>query len=147
MDSTSADIITRLKLGKTLFNNQLFAIGLTDDNTCKTCSREYDINISEDYRHALFQCPAVQTIINDISNTFFPHQTIPFDIAEIIVSIISDLHTLFKGFKNLQALYGTIFKFTFFNAEQHKQLGFEVFSFEQASDTFSKKLAQLLNQA
>ena len=97
MDSTSADIITRLKLGKTLFNNQLFAIGLTDDNTCKTCSREYDINISENYRHALFQCPAVQTIINDISNTFFPHQTIPFDIAEILVSIISDRHTLFKG--------------------------------------------------
>ena len=97
LDSTSADIITRLKLGKTLFNNQLFSIGLNNDNTCKTCSREYDLNTPENYRHALFHCPAVQTLINNITNTFFPNPTIPFDIADILVSIISDKHHLYKG--------------------------------------------------
>ena len=97
LDSTSADTLARLKLGKTLFNNQLFAIGLIDKNTCSTCIREYDQNNVEDYRHALFQCPAVRTIIHNITKTFFPSPTISFNIADILVSTISDKHTLFKG--------------------------------------------------
>ena len=40
LDSTSADSLTRLKLGKTLLNNQPYAIGLIDENTCKTCTKE-----------------------------------------------------------------------------------------------------------
>ena len=97
LDSTSADSLTRLKLGKTLFNNQLFAIGLIEDKTCKTCIREYDLHTNEDYRHALFQCPAVQTVIRDITFTFFPNQTKSFNISEILLSVNSDTHTLYMG--------------------------------------------------
>ena len=95
-DSTSADILTRLKLGKTLFNNQLFSIGLIDENTCKTCTKEYNLNITEDYKHALFHCPAVQNAIRDITNTFFPNQTKSFNISDILLSITSDKHNLFQ---------------------------------------------------
>ena len=98
LDSTSADTLARLKLGKTFFNNQLFAIGLTDDNTCNTCVREYDQNTTENYRHALFQCPAFQAIIvHSITNTFFPNQTMSFNVTDILLSVVSDKHSLYKG--------------------------------------------------
>ena len=97
LDSKSADSLTRLRLGKTLFNNQLLTIGLIDEDYCHTCSREYDLNITEDYRHALFQCPAVQIVIKNITNTFFPNLTTPFDISDILLSINSNKHTLYRG--------------------------------------------------
>ena len=97
LDSTSAENLTRLKLGKTLFNNQLFAIGLTDNNTCKTCQREFDCCTTEDYKHALFHCPAVQPIIKHITNIFFPNKTLPFSISDILVSTNSDKHKLYRG--------------------------------------------------
>ena len=97
LDSTSADYLTRLRLGKTLFNNQLFAIGFLDENTCNTCRREFDQNTVEDYRHALFQCPAVQIVINSITCTFYPNLKIPFNISDILVSITSDKHDSYKG--------------------------------------------------
>ena len=76
LDSVSADHLTRLKLGKTLFNNQLCAIGITDDNYCATCEREYNKFTIEDYKHAMYHCPAVQTIRLEIHNTFFHHSNI-----------------------------------------------------------------------
>ena len=97
IDSASADHLTRLKLGKTLFNNQLFIIGLMDNNFCNTCTREYNEEIIEDYRHALFQCPAIQTIIGEISSTFFPNIAHNFNISEILTSINTDKHNLYKG--------------------------------------------------
>ena len=97
LDSTEADLLTRLKLGKTLFNNQLFAIGLIEEKNCKTCIREYDLHTNEDYRHALFQCPAVQTVIRDITFTFFPNKTKSFNISDILLSVNSDTHKLYKG--------------------------------------------------
>ena len=97
LDSTSADYLARLRLGKTLFNNQLFAIGLIDDDTCKTCQREYNQNCTEDYHHALFQCPAVQLIIQNIANTFFPNETNNFNVSDILLSTTSDKHNLYKG--------------------------------------------------
>ena len=97
LDSTSADYLTRLKLGKTLFNNQLFVIGLTDENNCKTCHREFNQSTIEDYKHALFQCPAVQPIIKHITNTFFPNLTLSFNISDILVSTNSDKQKLYKG--------------------------------------------------
>ena len=97
LDSTSADTLTRLKLGKTLFNNQLTVIGIIDENSCKTCTKEYNQSTTEDYRHALFQCPAVQTVIHNITETFFPNLTHPFTISEILVSTNSDKHIFFKG--------------------------------------------------
>ena len=97
LDSTSADHLSRLKLGKTLFNTQLFNIGLNDDKNCKTCLRELDQSVPEDYKHAMFFCPAVKTIINNITNTFFPNKIIPFSISEILVSVNSDTHALYQG--------------------------------------------------
>ena len=97
LDSISADYLTRLKLGKTLFNNQLFAIGRLDDATCNTCCREYNQNTTEDYQHALFQCPAVQIIVHNITNTFFPNQTNSFMISDILLSTNSDKHKLYNG--------------------------------------------------
>ena len=97
IDSTGADHIARLKLGKTLFNNQLFAIGLLDEKNCNTCIREYNQEETEDYKHALFHCPAVQTIIQCITRTFFPDTTYKFNIAEILISTTTDKHNLYKG--------------------------------------------------
>ena len=97
LDSTSADYLARLKLGKTLFNNQLFAIRLIDDDACKTCQREYNQSTTEDYQHALFQCPAVQYIVQKITNTFFPNQTTIFNVSDILLSTTSDKHNLYKG--------------------------------------------------
>ena len=97
LDSTSSDYLSRLRLGKTLFNNQLYTIGLIDENTCNTCTREYTERTTEDYQHALFQCPAVQTVIRNITNTFFPNETNSLNISDILVSINSDKHKLYKG--------------------------------------------------
>ena len=97
LDSTSSDILSRLKLGKTLFNNQLFKIGLTDTNSCNICTREYDNDSTEDYRHALYQCPAVQTIIVHLITTLFPDITTNFTISDIPISTNKDKHILYKG--------------------------------------------------
>ena len=97
LDSSQADFLARLKLGKTLFKNQLFTIGLTDDKTCETCSREYEQSTTEDYQHALFLCPAVHTVIQKITETFFPNINGLLSISDILVSITKDVHPLYKG--------------------------------------------------
>ena len=86
LDSASADHLSRLKLGKTLFNNQLHTIGIKDEDTCTTCTREYNMNITEDYKHAMFGCPAVQTIIKSIKDTFFHNTNTCFDIGDILLA-------------------------------------------------------------
>ena len=83
LESTSADTLKCLKLGKTFFYNQVFAMGLTDENIFKTCYREFDQNTIEDYKHAIFHCPAFKPIIEHITSTFFPNQTHPFSISDI----------------------------------------------------------------
>ena len=97
IDSTSADHLSRLKLGKTLFNAQLFNIGLNDDKNCKTCLREFDQHTPEDYKHAMYLCPAVQTVVNNVTTTFFPNKRTPFSISEVLVAVNSDTHNLYKG--------------------------------------------------
>ena len=97
LDSTNADYLSRLRLGKTLLNNQLSAIGLIDENTCNTCKREYNQNTTEDYRHALFLCPAVKIVINSIISTFFPNLGTHLNITDILLSITTDKHKLYRG--------------------------------------------------
>ena len=97
LDSTSADYLSRLRLGKTLFNNQLFTIGLIDENTCKTCFREYSHNSIENYQHALFSCPAVLKTIRNITHYFFPKIKNQFNISEVLLSTSKDNHHLYKG--------------------------------------------------
>ena len=87
LDSACADHLTRLKLGKTLFKNQLFAIGITDDNSCNTCEREYNIQIMEDYKHAMYECPAVQSVIQHIKNIFFHNTNTNLSIGDILLSM------------------------------------------------------------
>ena len=70
-----------------MFKNQLYAIGIIDENTCTTCTREYNINITEDYKHAMFECPAVQIIIQSINDTFFPNTHTNFDISDILLAV------------------------------------------------------------
>ena len=92
LDSTSADHLSRLKLGKTLFKNQLYKIGITDDQHCITCKKEFNSEVTEDYKHAMFLCPAVMSIINDIKRIFFPTFTTNFDIADILLSVDQNKH-------------------------------------------------------
>jgi hypothetical protein len=47
----TADILSRLKLGKTLFRNQLHHIGITDTPFCNICIRENNTEITETLTH------------------------------------------------------------------------------------------------
>ena len=96
LDSASADHLSRLKLGKTLFKNQLHAIGIIDENVCTTCTREYNISTTEDYKHALFSCPAVQNVTNSINNTFFYNTNTDFDISDILLAVNTKKNQPFK---------------------------------------------------
>ena len=73
------------------------AIGVLDENTCNTCKREYNQNTTEDYQHTLFLCPAVQIVINSIIGTFFPNLRNPLNVNDILLSVTSDKHKLYKG--------------------------------------------------
>ena len=97
LDSSTADHLSRLKLCKTLFNSQLFSIGIIDEKSCKTCTRELNVNVDEDYKHAMFLCPAVQNVISIVTNTFFPNINTPFNIVEVLTATTSDKHELYKG--------------------------------------------------
>ena len=107
---TSSEIactLTRFKLGKTLFGNQLPHIGSEDTIYCKTCLRETQTETVEDLVHATFMCPHVKTIIHAVSAHFFPNNTHTYTPKDIILSCISDLHKLYGG-KPGQILYSLI---------------------------------------
>ena len=97
LDSTTADHLSRLKLCKTLFNSQLYSIGIIDQKYCKTCIREFDEYIEEDYKHAMYLCPAVQQSITCVTETFFPDLPFPFNIEDILTAVTTDKHELYKG--------------------------------------------------
>ena len=107
IDSTTADHLSRLKLRKTLFNAQLFAINIIDCKSCKTCIREFNEYNDEDYKHAMFLCPAVQYSIHCVTETFFPNNISPFGIEDILTAITTDKNELYKG-KDGQKLASTI---------------------------------------
>ena len=107
LDSASADHLSRLKLCKTLFNSQLFAMGVRDDKSCSSCIREFNIYTDEDYKHAMFYCPLVQAAIDEITITFFPQIITNFDITEVLTSVTKDKHYLYQG-QDGQKLASTI---------------------------------------
>ena len=107
IDSSTADHLSRLKLCKTLFNSQLFAINIIDSKSCKTCIREFNNHTDEDYKHAMYLCPAVQHSINYVTQTFFPNNTSPFGIEDILTATITDKHELYQG-QDGQKLASTI---------------------------------------
>ena len=92
-----ADVLSRLKLGKTLFGNQLFKIGLTDTPNCSTCERELGVEISENITYATYHCAFVATIIAEITSTFFPNITNHFVLRDIILATISNKHHFYEG--------------------------------------------------
>ena len=60
------DILSRFFHGKTLFSNQLYRAGMTEDGMCKSCKKEYKIKNSESLYHANFECRTVEYIYNQI---------------------------------------------------------------------------------
>ena len=97
ISSDTADVLSRLKLGKTLFGNQLCKIGLTDTSFCNTCKKELDSEISENITHATFECTFVATIIAEITSTFFPNINSHFYLRDIILATITNKHPLYEG--------------------------------------------------
>ena len=99
LDSHNADHITRLKLGKTHFNAQLHHHHQSDHPHCNNCQTNYNLEIQEDYRHALFHCPPVKKLINGIKATFFRDSTDenPFNITDILVSNSNYKSNEYKG--------------------------------------------------
>jgi hypothetical protein len=87
LDSHDADHLSRLKLGKTHFNAQLNHSNLRDDPYCDTCKSQTNVDIQEDYKHALYACPNAQIIINHITKTLFPNPTnTTFNISDILIT-------------------------------------------------------------
>ena len=97
ISSDIADILSRLKLGKTLFKNQLHHIGLTDTPFCGTCLKELGLEITENLTHSIYECPFVATIISEIISTFFPNMRGHFLLREIILATTTDKHFLYEG--------------------------------------------------
>ena len=97
ISSDTADILARLKLGKTLFRNQLYTINFTDTPFCETCRKELDQEVTENFTHANFYCPFVSTIIDQITSTFFPNIINNFPIRDIIIATITNNHPLYEG--------------------------------------------------
>ena len=97
MSSDIADILTRLKLGKSLFKNQLFKTGITDTPSCNTCTRELGEDNTENIAHATFHCPFVATIVKEVTLSFFPSIKNHFHSRHIILVTITDKHMLYEG--------------------------------------------------
>ena len=92
-----ADILSRFKLGKTLFKNQLFHIGITDTPFCNTCSRELGTDITENITHACYDCIFISSIISELTNAFFPNIYNQFQQRDIILATITNNHPLYEG--------------------------------------------------
>ena len=97
LSSDKADMLSRLKLGKTLFGNQLWKIGLTDTPFCHTCLKEMLTEIPKNSIHATFVCTFVATIIAEITSTFFPNIKDYFLLRDIILATITNKHPLYEG--------------------------------------------------
>ena len=97
ISSDMADILSRFKLGKTLFKNQLFHIGITDTPSCNTCSREQGTDITENITHACYDCIFISSIISDVTTAFFPNIYNQFQQRDIILATITNNHPLYEG--------------------------------------------------
>ena len=97
ISSDMADILSRFKLGKTLFKNQLFHIGITDTPFCNTCYRELGTNITENITHACYDCTFISSIISELTSAFFPNISTHFQPSDIILSTITNIHPLYEG--------------------------------------------------
>ena len=110
LSSDTADVLARLKLGKTLFGTQLFKCGISDTPYCYTCVRELNEEIPENITHATYECELVATVVDEILDTFFPHTNNAFDIGDILLATVENKHPLYSG-KTGQLLASLIWDF------------------------------------
>jgi hypothetical protein len=97
LSSDASDILSRLKMGKTLFNNQLHHIGREDSPHCKNCLRESNTETHEDMKHALHNCPTIQHLMSHVTQMFFPNNNHTFSSKNTILAIMEDFHPLYEG--------------------------------------------------
>ena len=97
LGSDTADILTRLKLGKTLFGTQLEKCGILDNPYCATCLRELNEEYPENIAHATYDCGSVKAVINSVLDAFFPNCNEIFYNRDILLAIIEDKHHYYTG--------------------------------------------------
>ena len=97
IDVPTSDILTRLKLGKTQFNNSLHSYNQVDTPFCNTCTNELNEEHTEDYLHTNYTCSSTQTVIKESTTVFFPEIDAPFDKKDILLATLADKHILYKG--------------------------------------------------
>ena len=96
IDVPTSDTLTRLKLGKTQFNNSLHSYNQVDTPFCNTCTKELNEEHTEDYLHSNYTCSSTQTVINETTTFIFPEIDTPFDKRDILLATLADKHTLYK---------------------------------------------------
>ena len=110
LSSDIADTLTRFKLGKTLFGNQLYKCELSDSPYCKTCLRELNEEIPESILHATYDCVFAATIIANIKKNFYPQNNIILSVGDILLATVENVHPNFTG-KTGQHLSSLIWDF------------------------------------
>ena len=110
LSSDVSDTLTRFKLGKTLFGNQLYKCELSDHPFCKTCLRELDEEIPESILHATYDCMFASAIISDVQKTFFPQNNTTFSVGDILLANVENTHPLYTN-KTGQLLSSLIWDF------------------------------------
>ena len=106
INSHNADHLSRLKLGKTYFNAQLHHINLKDTPYCTTCHEQHGVEVSEDYKHALYHCPNTRAIIHNIIINYFPdtNENNYFSISDILVDSTHYSHKTYEGNEGKQLI-------------------------------------------
>ena len=65
------DILTRIKLGRTLYGPQGVHAGILDDPWCSLCQEEDNLEIEDSLAHHNYSCPHIFPIIREVSKYFF----------------------------------------------------------------------------
>ena len=68
--SDTNDILTRIKLGRTLYGQQGVHAGVLEDPWSLLCKEEDDLEIEDSLAHSNYSCPHVFRIIRDMSKYF-----------------------------------------------------------------------------
>ena len=69
--SDTNDILTRIKLGRTLYGPQGVHAGVLEDPWCSLCKDEDNLEIEDSLAHSNYSCPHIFLIIRDVSKYFF----------------------------------------------------------------------------
>ena len=64
------DVLTRIKLGRTLYSPPGVHTGVLDDPWCSTCQQEDNLEIEDSLLHCLFSIPHMLNIIEGITKYF-----------------------------------------------------------------------------